>query len=92
LLAAFSSLILGLFIAARSTAGDGAGCVASGADPFWAILLLAWSALVAAVGAFVARRDASGARVFPAPASGIRVPGRRVRPGHGAAHRAAACE
>ncbi|HMM51129.1 MAG TPA: ATP-binding protein [Burkholderiaceae bacterium] len=62
LLAAFSSLILGLFIAARSTAGDGTGGVASGADPFWAITLLACSALVAAVGAFVAWRESSRMR------------------------------
>ena len=63
LLAAFSILIFGLLIAARSTAdvGDTDG-VLPGSQPFWATVLLACSALVAAGTAFVAWRESSRTR------------------------------
>lgn len=59
LLAAFSGVVLGLLIAARSTPDGGADGLPSGSDPFWPIALLACSALVAAGVAFVAWRDSS---------------------------------
>lgn len=59
LLAAFSILILGLLIVARSTAGVG---VLPGSQPFWATVLLACGALVAAGTAFVAWRESSRTR------------------------------
>ena len=63
LLVAFSILILGLLIAARSTADvGGADGVQPGAQPLWATLLLACSALVAAGTAFVAWRESSRTR------------------------------
>ncbi len=63
LLAAFSILIFGLLIAARSTADfGGADGVLPGSLPFWATVLLACSALVAAGTAFVAWRESSRTR------------------------------
>jgi len=63
LLAAFSILIFGLLIAARSTADVGnTDGVLPGSQPFWATVLLACSALVAAGTAFVAWRESSRTR------------------------------